>query len=428
VLINSNGTFDANDRTNTVTGLATVSGGEYQTKSGDHAFNGGLTISGGVFTGGTADITLTDLTLTSGTLIIPSGSFSLTGNWSKTGGTFTPGTNFVSFDGSGTQTLNSGGSSFYNLTHTGSGTLQLSTNNLAVTGIFSNNASAGTFNANGLTNTVTGLTTVSGGTYQASTATQTFNGGLIVSGGVFMGSSGTVDVNGNLTLSAGTLTAPSGNLNVSGNWTHSAGTFNHNNGTVNLDGVNQSIVGSNTFNNLLKIISTSETLTFDDGSPQTIAGTLTLQGQADQLLFLRSNLSASQWLIDIQGGMNLTYLDVMDSQVIGSLADCSLGCIDSGNNIRWNFLEVSPTEQQDILLGVAPENTKRAHYNSSVIFIEGKKNDPQSIKGYLMTYGRHWGGIYGRWMEHIVEANQALSRPWGFELLPMVYMGGGNIQ
>ena len=54
------------------------------------------------------------------------------GNWTN-GGTYTPSTGTVAFTkSSGTQTVNNGASSFYNLTHSGAGILQLVTNNLTI--------------------------------------------------------------------------------------------------------------------------------------------------------------------------------------------------------------------------------------------------------------------------------------------------------
>lgn len=254
-LTNSAGTFDGNGRTNTVTGLATISGGEYQASTATQTFNGGLTISGGTFTGSTGAVDINgNMTLSSGTLAAPTGTFSVSGNWDKTGGTFTPGSGTVTFDAAaGTQTLNSDGVSFNNLTHSGAGTLQIITNNLTVGGTLAN--SAGTFDMNGLTNTVTGLATMSGGTYQGLTALQTFNGGLTVSGtGIFSGSTGAVDVNGNVTISGGTLTASTGAFTVSGNWSRTGGTFTHNSGTVTFDlaaGTQTLNSGGQNFNNVL---------------------------------------------------------------------------------------------------------------------------------------------------------------------------------
>ncbi|HTH55081.1 MAG TPA: hypothetical protein VL728_03500, partial [Cyclobacteriaceae bacterium] len=216
---NSGGPFDANSQSVTITGLTTISAGNYLASTATQTFNGGLTVSGsGVFVGSTGDVSVTDVTLTLGSFTAPSGSFMVSGNWSRTGATFTPGTNTVTFTKAavGTQTLNSGGASFYNISHTGTGTLQLSTNALTVTGAFTN--SAGIFDANGLGNTVAGLTTVSGGTYTASTATQSLNGGLTISGsGVVNGSTGTIAIAGNLSIANGSTMSGTGTtLTVTG--------------------------------------------------------------------------------------------------------------------------------------------------------------------------------------------------------------------
>ncbi|MBS1543712.1 MAG: hypothetical protein JST14_08775, partial [Bacteroidetes bacterium] len=266
---NSAGTFDANGLTNTVTGSATVSGGTYLASTATQTFNGGLTISGGTFTGSTGSVSSTDVTIGSGTLTAPSGTFSVSGNWLRSGGTFTPGANTVTFTGTGTQTLNSGGASFNNISHTGNGTLQVAGSSLSANGTLAN--SAGTIDANGQVATISGLTTLAGGSYLASTATQNFIGGLTVSGGTLTGSTGDVNVS-DVTLSSGTLTAPSANLNVSGNWTNNGGTFSHNNGTTNFSGSSKSIGGSQltTFYNL----NTSGTASITTAAPVTVTNNL----------------------------------------------------------------------------------------------------------------------------------------------------------
>ncbi|MBS1978449.1 MAG: hypothetical protein JST46_13850, partial [Bacteroidetes bacterium] len=266
---NSAGTFDANGLTNTVTGSATVSGGTYLASTATQTFNGGLTISGGTFTGSTGSVSSTDVTISSGTLTAPSGTFSVSGNWLRSGGTFTPGANTVTFTGTGTQTLNSGGASFTNISHTGNGTLQLTGSSLSANGTLAN--SAGTIDANGQVATISGLTTLAGGSYLASTATQNFSGGLTVSGGTLTGSAGDVNVS-DVTLSSGTLTAPSANLNVSGNWSNNGGTFSNNNGTANFSGSAKSIGGSqlSTFYNL----NTSGTASITTAAPVTVTNNL----------------------------------------------------------------------------------------------------------------------------------------------------------
>ncbi|MBI4944791.1 MAG: DUF2341 domain-containing protein, partial [Bacteroidetes bacterium] len=266
--------FDANNYDVTVNGLTTLEGavygeGIYYAGTGKQTFNGGLTIlngigwwpgaltcssgeveingnftmSNGSFTGSTGNVDINgDVIISGGVFTAPTGNFTVSGNWSKTGGTFNHNNGTVTFDAGlgNTQTLNSGASNFYNLTHSGAGILQLNTNALGCTGNLTN--SAGTFDANALGVGVSGRTTISGGEYKASTATQYLNGGLTVSGGTFTGGSGDVVIIGTwgagngLLLSSGTLTAPSGTMYVALSFDITGGTFNHNNGTVRFYG------------------------------------------------------------------------------------------------------------------------------------------------------------------------------------------------
>ena len=247
------GAYDSNGQITTVTGLTTVSGGTYSAGSATQTFTGGLTISGGTFTGSIGPVTTSDLLLNSGTLTAPSGTFSVSGNWTKSGGTFTPGSNTITFTKTtGTQNLNSGASSFYNISHGGAGVLQLNTNALTTSGTIINASGAGNFDANNLAHTVTGLTTITAGSYLAGTATQTFNGGLTINGGTFTGAGGNVTTT-DVTLSTGALTAPSGSFNVSGNWTKSGGTFTPGSNTVTFTkstGTQTLNSGGSAFNNI----------------------------------------------------------------------------------------------------------------------------------------------------------------------------------
>ncbi len=159
------GILNANGQTTTVTGLATVSGGTYQASTAAQTLSGGLTVGGGTFTGSTGTVDATDVTISSGTLTAPSNTFTVSGNWTKSGGTFTPGTNRVTFSkASGTQTLNSGGAGFYQMTHSGAGTLQLTGSTLTVTNNLQNNA--GVFDLNGQNWTMTGASFANPGTVQ----------------------------------------------------------------------------------------------------------------------------------------------------------------------------------------------------------------------------------------------------------------------
>lgn len=95
----SGGTYDANGRTTTVPGLATISGGSYLASTALQAL-GGLTVSGGTFTGDAGDVDVNgDLVLSSGTLTAPSGAFTVSGDLTKTGGTFATGSGTVTLDG-----------------------------------------------------------------------------------------------------------------------------------------------------------------------------------------------------------------------------------------------------------------------------------------------------------------------------------------
>ncbi|MEX1997651.1 MAG: fibronectin type III domain-containing protein [Candidatus Andersenbacteria bacterium] len=216
----SAGTFTANTHAPTITGTSTFSGGTYQTSTGINTFTGAVTVNGGTFTGssGTVDLN-SNLTLSSGTLTAPSGTFTVAGNWTKSGGTFTSGTNTVTFDGTGAQTLTSGGtddgSDFHHLTvNKSADTLSLATNALDTDGTLT--VTAGTFSPGSLAVTAAGLT---------------------INGGTFTGGDAVIDINdGSFTLSSGTFTNSSGGMTIERNLTVSGGTFTNTGKTVTFDG------------------------------------------------------------------------------------------------------------------------------------------------------------------------------------------------
>ncbi len=149
------------------------------------------------------------------------------------------------------------------------------------------------------------------------------------------------NISKNLTITNGTLSAGTYNLTVGGNWTNNA-TFNSGNGTVSLSGAGQTISGSTTFYNLSKLVSSADTLTFAAGSTQTITNDLSLRGSPGNLLSLRSSIGGTQWNIDPQSGINLSYLDVKDSNNSGSTLLNPSNSTDSGNNYNW-FAPYKPT-------------------------------------------------------------------------------------
>jgi hypothetical protein len=140
---------------------------------------------------------------------------------------------------------------------------------------------------------------------------------------------------------------------VTGNWSQSGtSTFNANGGTVVLNGVNQFITGTTTFANLVKTVTSADTLTFGAGQTTTATGTVTLQGTNENLLSLRSNATGTQWLFDPQGVRSFSYLDVQDSWNIGAEIDSTAidGFVNSLNNTGWgsaaSVLTVSATGTQ----------------------------------------------------------------------------------
>jgi fibronectin-binding autotransporter adhesin len=140
------GTYDANGRSTTVTGLTTLSGGTYTAGSAAQTFNGDLTLSGGTYTGlsgTTAGITsVSTLTLSSGTFSAPgsTGTFSISGDLINNGATLNLNSGTVTLNGSSSQNI--GGSTITTF------------NNLSL-----NNASGVSLNLNSGVNGVLAFTT-----------------------------------------------------------------------------------------------------------------------------------------------------------------------------------------------------------------------------------------------------------------------------
>ncbi|MBI4398003.1 MAG: hypothetical protein HY586_02635, partial [Candidatus Omnitrophica bacterium] len=199
------GTFDSNGLAITAGNLAAI-GGNFTGSAGSVDVNGTFTLSGGTFNA-------------------PSGTFTVSGTWFKDGGSFVSGSNnTVTFDGSGTQTLRSGGtdgaSDFSNIIISGGGTVQLSVNALEIGNTLT--ITSGTLNTNSL-----GVATVN----------------LTINGGTLTGSSGALSVSNDVAISSGTLTAPSGSFSVGGSWSKTGGTFTSGNNTVTF-----SALGAETLN------------------------------------------------------------------------------------------------------------------------------------------------------------------------------------
>ncbi len=222
------------------------------------------------------------LTIASGSTLTANASAITVGDNYSNAGTFTAGTSTVTFNkSSGTQTLNSGSSSFYNLTHSGAGTLQLITNALTVSNNFTN--SGGTFDANGLA------------------------------------------------------------LNIAGNFDNNGGIYTANNNTVTLNGTNQSVLGSTTFYNLTKSVSSAATLTFEAAKTFVVSSALTLQGAANNLLSVISSIASTQFSINIPSSFTLSFLNVKDVNNTNATSRAISNSQNSGNNTNVTFSATTVT-------------------------------------------------------------------------------------
>jgi len=100
-----------------MTGLASMTGGEYQSSTALNTFNGGLTISGGTFTGSSGNVDVNGVfTLSSGTLTAPSGTLFASTTFTISGApTFTHNSGTVELD-SAAATITTNGETFNNVT------------------------------------------------------------------------------------------------------------------------------------------------------------------------------------------------------------------------------------------------------------------------------------------------------------------------
>jgi uncharacterized Zn-binding protein involved in type VI secretion len=204
-------------------------------------------------------------------------SFNVGGNWSNSG-TFTHSTGTITLDGSsGTQTVTSGGQSFYNLVINNTGTsVQLEDD---------------------------------------------------------------LDVNGNLTISTGTLDTKSGENNpiyVAGNWTREGGTFECRQSTVTFDNASSTstLTGSTTF---YVLVSTTTGKNVKVSSDTVIGVTNHLNFEN---ITLRSTSNGATWYLNLSGSgtQDVSDVDVQDSNASGGDTIVAFGTnTDSGNNTNWDF-------------------------------------------------------------------------------------------
>jgi hypothetical protein len=165
------------------------------------------------------------------------------------------------------------------------------------------------------------------------------SGNLRVEGGYLNLNNKDLDVDGYLYIGpGGTIDATSSTITVAGDW-ENRGSFIAGSSTVVLAGANQTIYGNTDFFNLIKITLYTDTLYFEAGSTQTIAGNLILRGEAGNLLSLRSTVDGNYWNINAQGTRDISFADIRDMNNTGPVIIDAADSSDSGNNTNINFGE-----------------------------------------------------------------------------------------
>ena len=146
---------------------------------------------------------------------------------------------------------------------------------------------------------------------------------------------GKLEVTGTIKIKQGTLRANTEEIKVGGNWIN-RGIFEAEESEVILNGIEQRIEGTNKFYRLTKETANG-TIIFEKGKTQTITNTIKLKGESGKLLKLRSSKEGSLWRIDPQGGREIEYVNVKDSENSNSTKVLPTESINEGNVINWFY-------------------------------------------------------------------------------------------
>jgi len=224
----------------------------------DFAISGGATLTvpnAGILTANASTVAVSSVTMTggvSGTITLTSGSWTVSGNWntSGAGSTFTEGTSTITMSGAGTAiTLQSGDSTFNNLTISAAGTVSL----------LSDMTVAGT------------LTVNSGAVLALATFVVVITTLAALAGGITAGASGAKSVSSDTTIdSTGFFSFGGAPWTFSGAWTNNStnASWDAGSDTVTFD---DATAGTMTFagSNLAEAEFNSATFTSSAGTPQT---------------------------------------------------------------------------------------------------------------------------------------------------------------
>ncbi|MDD5440525.1 MAG: hypothetical protein PHS37_10115, partial [Candidatus Omnitrophica bacterium] len=282
--------------------------------------------------GGVAIFVNNDLTVSDGTLSMGVRSLEINGNTLIEGGTLETGTNGITF----------GNNAADSVTMTGG---QLSIEQLS-TSAPDININAGTWNNTGGTISYKAGSAVT--TNVLSSIGPYYNLEINSSGSTYSLQADTVVTN-NLTITSGTLDVTSSNhkLTIGGDFNR-VGAFTQRSGEVVFNDASRTshIYGSTTFYDLSSTTAGKE-IQVEAGKTETVSHTLTLTGTGGNLVKLRSASAGTQWKIDPTGTVNVSYVDVKDSNNLRSTVINPANSTDSGNNTNW-FTQSNPSKPTDV--------------------------------------------------------------------------------
>ena len=360
---------------------------------------------GAVDTGADEEVTFTDVTFNGGTWDMDGYDHFVTGDMTiGASATLTTGSNTVTFNGSGDQDVDTGGSDanhdFNNVTinnsgSTGSNNVQLDGNKLMVNGnvnitdgaLTANNEDievTGTFEVgdDGVvsfegTETFTLTPDTDSGTVWVNNTTSnspygnTFYNLLIIPGSTFT-LPATIDVNGNLTISSGAGITTSGNdMTVGANWTN-GGTFTHGSAAVTFDGaIAQSISGDTTFYDLTISGGTERTVAINSGDTLTIDNSLSMNGASGAILAVEGGTSGSLATIALGSSTESTsFLSLKDIEITGAAVLCDPACINRGNNPGWIIIDESGNSAVAAAVTVESPNGTETYSAGDTVTVE----------------------------------------------------------
>ena len=332
---------------------------------------GGLTISGGTFTGSSGEVDVTNVILSSGTLTAPSGAFNVSGNWTNNGGTFTPGQGTVTFNGTGDQAINGTAASqtFYNfiIAKNAGTTLSVGGNTVTLT-VSAFTETSGNFTAPPTLN-LYGNVTLTAGTFTAGANINVYagdNGSWTNNGGTFIPGSGTVtfissggmdpfyiegtasaqtfnnitinvgtaviardmttlNLNGTLTLTAGGVFFNNTITNINGDLINNGGSFNQGSDIVNITG--NVVLNAGTFTAGSSNINVGGNWTNNGGTFTPGQGTVTFNGASNQTI-----TPGGSSFYNLTVNKTSGYVSLTDNTTVSNNLDIANGTLDKNGN------------------------------------------------------------------------------------------------